>query len=230
MEPIISIYVSFFSLAFLFLAYFYWKDASGEGFSPTRIFDSYFVTIAGGLIGGKLLFRALTFDYFRYQLISAPFILEGILIGGFVAIYIYVRKQNIDPWKIGDMFASALMGFQAIVSLGTAIATGIVDYYYISAILFGVFVFMRYLREVKQIGSSKMYFERKRYSNFLRSGSLVMIYLTVLSLVAMLFLLKNYNIYSNFWRFQVGFYIVILFTTYIRYRGMLKKKVRQDGQ
>lgn len=227
MDPSTLIYFSFILIAFFVMAYFYWKDSAEEGYSSSRIFDSYFIIITGCLLGGKLLFRPINWEYLRYQLWSSPFIIEGIFLGGLIGLFIYIKHNKIAGWKIGDMLAAALTSFQSLITLGIAIITGSIDYYIISALFFITFLILRYLRIKKNMGSSRQYFEQKRYNKLLITGGLITIYLTVLSLVAILFLVKNNNIYSNFWRFQLGFYLVILFSTYIAFRRKLTKESKK---
>ena len=105
-------------LAFLVFIFTYWRDSTSEGFSNDRIFDSVFMIAIGSFLGGKLLFRSLSIDYFRYQFLTSPLILEGILIGGAIAVYISIKRNRWDGWKIGDMLAPALSIYQAILFLG----------------------------------------------------------------------------------------------------------------
>lgn len=231
MTPENIIYTISLIIAALFFAYFYWKDSTEEGYSPNKIFDSCFLMLLGGLIGGKLMFRPLSMDYFKYQFWSAPLILEGVLMGGGIAIAIYVRRNGWDMWKIGDMLAAALSIFSAVIFTGFAIALPLVDYIILSAVFYSLFGIIRYLRVRKQYGSSKLYFELKRYNKILFTGMLFFVYLTVSSMVAILFLAKNFNFSSHFWKLQVLFYLLILVVSFFLFiKKRRKSKTLENGR
>lgn len=211
--------------AFLAFVFTYWKDATAEGFSSDRIFDSVFMMAIGGLLGGKLLFRSLSVDYFRYQLFTSPLILEGILIGGAVAVYISIKKNEWDGWKIGDMLAPALSIYQAILFLGFWLKT--FDVFTLLLFLSFTFLtfFIRYLKTNHKLGSSVRYFELKRLNRLTFTGGLFATYLTGSSLIAILFLLTHQNFSNWFWWFQFIFYFFILILSLF----LIKRRLNIEG-
>lgn len=228
MHADLIVYTFTIFLAFLMLAYYYWKDASGEGFGDTKIFDSFFLLSISGLVGGKFLFRYITYDYLRYSLFSSPLILEGILVGGGLALYIYIRKKHLDGWKLGDSISSGLVLFKTIMFFGFFLLSKETTYLLIS-LSFGIlFILLRYLRNVKMYGSSKMFFEMKRYKKVLFTGVLFAVYLTVSSVIAMIFLLTNINTNSGFWIFQICFYILVFIASLVLFRAKMQKQLHYD--
>ena len=202
--------VAIIILSFLVFAFVYWRDATSEGFSSDRIFDSVILILIGGFLGGKLLFRGLSIEYFRYQFLTSPFISEGILVGGAIAVFIAIRKNRWDGWKIGDMLAPALGLFQAFLFFGFWIRSGDLSTFTLFVEFATLSIFMRYLKINHKLGSSLRYFEFKRLKRLIFTGGLLATYLTGSSLIAMLFLLTHQNFLSSFWWFQFVFYFLIL--------------------
>ncbi len=197
----------FVAIASIFFSYVYWRDSTDEGFGSDKIFDSIFLMGITALLGGKLLFRELSIDYFRYQFINTPLLLEGVLVGGGVGLFLTVKHNKWSGWKIGDMIAPALASFQGILFLGFWIIYK-ETYYLIVFLLFSVlYMFIRYLKYNKQLGSSSQFFQMKRLKRLTFTGVVLTIYLTCSSLIAILFLLFNRKLDSKFWWFQIIFYL-----------------------
>lgn len=230
MEFATVIYIFSVFCAFLMLAYYYWKDASAEGFSNTKIFDSYFLLVLFGLLGGKFLFRTIDYEYIRYSLISAPLILEGVFVGVALTLYLYTRKNHLDGWKLGDSIASGLVLFKAILFLGFYISTRYPLYAVISSSFAVLFAILRHLKNKKMYGTSRMFFEMKRYNKVVITGALVTVYLTVSSVIAMLFLVINPNLNSGFWFFQVIFYIFVSIASLVLFRSKMHKQLEYDNK
>lgn len=212
-------------LAFLVFIFTYWRDSTSEGFSNDRIFDSVFMIAIGSFLGGKLLFRSLSIDYFRYQFLTSPLILEGILIGGAIAVYISIKRNRWDGWKIGDMLAPALSIYQAILFLGFWLK----NFDLPTLLLFVAFAlltfFIRYLKTYHKLGSSTRYFELKRLNRLTFTGGLLATYLTGSSLIAILFLFTNQNFSNWFWWFQFIFYFLILISSLV----LIKRRLNIEG-
>ncbi|PIR42654.1 hypothetical protein CO058_00520 [candidate division WWE3 bacterium CG_4_9_14_0_2_um_filter_35_11] len=217
--------VAIIVFAFLIFIFAYWRDATAEGFSSDRIFDSVFMIGIGSFLGGKLLFRNLSLDYLKYQLLTSPLILEGILIGGAIAVYIAIKKNRWDGWEIGDMLAPALSIYQAILFFGFWIRKFDLS----TLLLFVGFalltVFIRYLKVNHKFGSSLRYFELKRLNRLTFTGGLFATYLTGSSLIAILFLLTHQNFSNWFWWFQFSFYFLILISSLF----LIKRRLNIEG-
>lgn len=217
--------VIFTAIAFLLFAFLYWRDSTAEGFSSDKILDSFFIILLGGIIGGKLLFHELNFDYFRYQIMSAPLTLEGVLIGGAIAAYIEAKRNTWDGWKVGDMIAPALAIFQAMLFLGIWIRVPQLPYLLIFIGFMLLYFLIRFLKKGYAFGTSSSYFQLKRLNKLTFTGGLFALYLTGSSLIAMIFLLTHINTESRFWWFQVIFYFVIFVTAWV----LITKRARTQG-
>lgn len=217
--------IAFTAIAFLLFAFLYWRDSTSEGFSSDRILDSFFIILGGGILGGKLLFHDLGFDYFRYQIMSSPLTLEGVLIGGGIVAYIEARRNKWDGWKIGDMIAPALAIFQAIVFLGIWARVPELPYLLIFIGFMILYFMIRFLKKGLLFGTSASYFQLKRLNKLTFTGGLFALYLTGSSLIAMLFLLTHVNTGSRFWWFQVIFYFIIFVTALV----LITRQARVQG-
>lgn len=210
-------------MALALFAFVFWRDARSEGFGSDKILDTYFLILLGGLIGGKILFREISINYFRYEFLHSPLVLEGVLIGGAVAVYMSVKRNKWSAWKIGDMIAPALAIFQAVLFLGFWVEQKTLW----PLMVFGGFVilyfFIRFLKK-RHFGSSARFFELKRLNKLTFTGGLFYVYLTGSSVIAILFLAFHANLDSAFWRFQIAFYLVILIVSFFGVRRQLGKR------
>lgn len=91
------------------------------------LFDLLFWCFIGGIIGARLWFVILNFNYFKQNLAEVFYIwqggqsIQGGLLGGFVAAYIYYKKhasQLLPFWEIADLIAVSLPFAQAIGRIG----------------------------------------------------------------------------------------------------------------
>jgi RNA polymerase-binding transcription factor DksA len=207
--------IIFTSIAFLLFAFLFWRDASSEGFSSDKILDAFFIILLGGILGGKLLFHNLGFEYFRYQIWDSALTLEGVLIGGGIAAFFVARHNHWDGWKVGDMIAPALSIFQAILFLGIWVRVPELAYLLIFIGFMLLYFLIRFLKKGFSLGTSASYFQLKRLNKLTFTGGLFALYLTGSSLIAMLFLLTHINTNSWFWWFQIIFYLVIFVVAWI---------------
>lgn len=211
-------------LALITFMFVYWRDATREGYGSDKIIDSFFVILLGSFLGGKLLFRSISFDYIRYGILYSPLIFEGVLIGGGIAFLLIAKKNRWDIWKLGDMIAPAIAISQSILFLGLYTSTSSTPYL-ISALAFLIlYIFLRYLKKKKYFGSSFRFFELKRLNKPVVSGMLMTLYLTGSSLIAILFLGLGANLDSKFWRFQLIFYLLMLAFSYFLIRKRISSK------
>lgn len=217
--------VLFTSVAFLVFAFLYWRDSTAEGFSSEKILDSFFVILLGGLLGGKLLFRPISIDFFLYQFFNAPLILEGVLVGGGIAAYIEIKRNKWDVWKLGDMIAPAVAAFQSVIFLGIWVRTQTLSQLSIAISFIILYFFIRILRKGYSLGSTARYFQLRRLNKLTFTGALFAIYLTGSSLIAMLFLVTHYNLDSGFWWFQISFYLAIFASAWT----LISIRLRRQG-
>ena len=220
----ISTALTFSIIGAVVFGYIYWRDATREGFSSDKILDSFFLMLIGGFLGGKLLFRSLGYDYFRYQFFTSPMILEGVLVGGALLTYLTNKKNNWSHWKIGDMLAPAITLFQAILFFGFWIANKQAFSLYTALAFSVLYIFIRFLKNRRYIGSSARFFLLKRINRSIFTGGLFAIYLTGSSAIAMLFLVIHQNLESGFWWFQIAFYFSIFVASYILFEDVRKSQ------
>lgn len=217
--------VVFTILAFIFFAFVFWRDSTEEGFSSDKVLDAFFIILFGGLLGGKLLFRQLDMDYFRYQFLTAPLILEGVLVGGTLAAYWQIKRNRWEGWKVGDMLAPALAIFQSVLFFGFWLRIQ----QNASLFVFFAFVILYYvirsMKKTQRRTRGLTYFQVKRLNKLRFTGGLFAIYLTGSSLIAILFLLGHINTDSGFWWFQVAFYLIIAVSAYV----LIKRKLSTQG-
>ncbi|TXI32064.1 MAG: hypothetical protein E6Q58_04460 [Niabella sp.] len=224
----ILIFFSIFS--FFIFCFAFWKNATEEGFSSDQVLDSIFLMLFGGIIGGKFLFRTISFEFFRYQFWSSPLILEGALIGGGLGLYIAVKMFKWDGWKIGDIVAPSLNLFQLFMSLGIYFYSGLLSYLILAG-LFGIlYVGLFMLRKRLYLGKSTAYNLLRRLDRRIFTGGLISAYLTGSGCIAILFLAVYHNFESPFWRFQVVFYLVLtLASFFFAQRKMSEQEVSMGG-
>lgn len=224
MAHIIDLTVFLTIFAIITFMFVYWRDATREGFGSDKIIDSFFVILLGSFLGGKLLFRNISFDYLRYGILYSPLIFEGVLIGGGIAFLLVAKKNKWDIWKLGDMIAPSIAISQSILFLGLYFGTDAIPYAISSVAFLILYMILRYLKKKKYFGSSFRFFELKRLNKPVVSGMLIALYLTGSSLIAILFLGLGANLDSRFWRFQLIFYLLMLAFSYFLIRKRLSSK------
>ncbi|OGC51453.1 hypothetical protein A2982_02705 [candidate division WWE3 bacterium RIFCSPLOWO2_01_FULL_39_13] len=220
--------IFFTILAFITFAFVYWKDATAEGFSTDKIIDSFLIIILGGLLGGKLLFRPISLNYFRYEILSSSLILEGVLVGGAVFAYLLIRRNKWEALKVGDMIAPGLAIFQCIFFLGFWLWVRQLSHLLIFAGFALLYLIIRFLKYRKYMGNSAQFLILKRANRPIFTGGLLAVYLTGSSLIAILFLLVYVNLSSWFWYFQLVFYLSVLAGSFIfikRHTGQKKSNM-----
>lgn len=210
-------------LALILFTFLFWRDSVAEGFSSDKIFDAIILIIIFAIIGGKVLFREISVDYFKYEILSSPFIMEGVLVGGGFGLFLSIKKNKWSARKIGDMIAPALAAFQTVLFFGFWLSENNWASFVIFTAFAALYIFIRFLKNKKFFGSSSRFYELRRINKLAISGSLLVVYLTVSSLIAMLFLVINLQPGSRFWWFQVLFYLFVLFSTLIFFNKKLKK-------
>ncbi len=98
--------------------------ASKKGISKDDVFNVGFYVVLAGLIGGRLIFVLLDFPYYAQNPIDIIMIqqggmsIQGSLLGGFIAGYLYCRHAGLPFLKVADVFAPALLLGQGIGRVG----------------------------------------------------------------------------------------------------------------
>ncbi|MHB8985517.1 MAG: prolipoprotein diacylglyceryl transferase [Eubacteriales bacterium] len=106
--------------AFILGAALAYRGAAREGIDPDHVLNMLILIIPVAIICARLYYVVFSWEDYRYEPLEALAIwhgglaIHGGLIGGFLAGYYYVKKQRLDFWKIGDIFAPSIILGQAI--------------------------------------------------------------------------------------------------------------------
>lgn len=109
-----------FSVATL-LAY---KHADDFGINKERIIDLGIVMLAGGIIGARIVYVALNFQYYMknpleiVNLARGGLVWYGAFIFGMIAAAWFVWKNRINFWTVADLFAPYLALAQSFGRIG----------------------------------------------------------------------------------------------------------------
>lgn len=97
-----------------------YRSAAGNGINPDHVLNMLILIIPVAIVCARLYYVAFSWEDYRYDPLEALAVwhgglaIHGGLIGGFLAGYYYVKKQRLDFWKIGDIFAPSIILGQAI--------------------------------------------------------------------------------------------------------------------
>lgn len=118
-------YSIFLILAIVFAVYSFWKRAQEEDFEDETIFDLAFVTLAGALIGGRIIEVVIRFNYFSQEILSPLFFttypgfsFSGLLLGGLIALYFACKSKKVSLLTILDLVIVGLPLSQALIFVG----------------------------------------------------------------------------------------------------------------
>ncbi len=118
----ISSFGLFLALAFLYGTYLVWRLARAWDLPEEKILDLVILSFFGGLIGARLFFVALNFDYFLPVLYKTLLITKypglsfwGGFLGGWLTLFYFCRRFKLNFWQIADL---ASIGFLAGLILG----------------------------------------------------------------------------------------------------------------
>ncbi len=84
------------------------------------IFDITFILIVFGIIFARLYYVILDFPYFAKNILEIPAVwnggisIQGALLGGIVAGYVYAKTNNINFFKYADLFSFGLIIGQSV--------------------------------------------------------------------------------------------------------------------
>lgn len=112
----ISSFGFFLSLGFLFALHLIWRLARAWDLPEEKILDLFFLTIFGGLLGARILFIILNFEFFdslskmilitKYPGLS----FWGGLFGGWLTLYFLTKRTKLNFWQIADIAAVGVIG------------------------------------------------------------------------------------------------------------------------
>lgn len=121
----------FLVLAFFWGAYLLWRNIRLTAYKEEAIFDGLFLSMAGALLFGRLIyvilnFKDFGFDFFRFLLVNGypGFSLFGALFGGYLTLYLYSVTQKIKFNELIDYFIAPLFLAMAFGKLGDFFSGG----------------------------------------------------------------------------------------------------------
>lgn len=100
------------------------RDSEKFGLPREGVFDALIAILAGGLIGGRLLFVIVNWEYFSRHLLRTVMLTEGglafqgALVGGLIGGMAVSRIKRIPFWKASDLIAPYIPLAQAIGRIG----------------------------------------------------------------------------------------------------------------
>ena len=110
----------FLVLAFFWASFLLWKNVRLTSQKEDEIFDGLFLSIAGGLFFGRLVYVIFNFDKFGFNILKFILIngypglsLYGALFGGFLSLYLFFQLKKIGFKETADYFITPL--FTALV-------------------------------------------------------------------------------------------------------------------
>lgn len=106
-----------------FLAYIR-RAAKAGGIDPELVTNTAFAALVGGIIGARVLFVMLDWDYFAAHLIEMLFLNRGGLVwyggfaGGIAAAYLHAKHRGLSTAQVFDIFTPPLALAQAFGRVG----------------------------------------------------------------------------------------------------------------
>jgi phosphatidylglycerol:prolipoprotein diacylglycerol transferase len=94
--------------------FFALAEAKRKGINKEAIYDIFLISVISSMIGGRLMYVALYWHNFKYDLLEIFKIWNGgmVFFGGFLAalagLIIYARIKKIHFWKLADLLAPSL--------------------------------------------------------------------------------------------------------------------------
>ena len=120
----IHTYGVFVALGFLTGIILAFREAKRVGEEPEKILDLAFYLIVAAIIGSRLLYIIIYYDYYLENPLEIIKIWNGGLVfyGGFIPALLvgiwYIRKNHMSIWKVTDILAPSIAIGQAIGRLG----------------------------------------------------------------------------------------------------------------
>ncbi len=109
-----------FVLALAWVAY----DSKREGLKTEAIVNLSFYLALGGIIGARIFYLIIAWDYYRSNILGifkfweGGLVFYGGLIGGVLVFIFYTRRKGLPFWKTADLFAPAMALAQGVGRIG----------------------------------------------------------------------------------------------------------------
>ncbi len=126
--PFLKLYTFgvFLVLAFFWGSFLLWKNIRLTSYKEDDIFDGVFVSLAGGLFVGRLVYVALNFNDFGFNFLKFVLIngypglsLYGALLGGLLFLLLFLRARKIDFLSVIDSWVSPILIAIGVGKLGS---------------------------------------------------------------------------------------------------------------
>lgn len=102
--------------------------AKREGMDPQAVYDTGFWIIFSAIVGSRLFYIFINYDYYLQNPIAVFYLWEGGLVfygglvGAFIAVIVCVKRYNLDLWKFADVAAPGAALGHSIGRLGCLFA------------------------------------------------------------------------------------------------------------
>lgn len=103
-------------IGFIYSTFLVWRQARAWELNEEKILDLTLLTFFGGLIGSRLYFIVEHLDFFdslsKMVLITKypGYSFWGAFLGGWLALYLFVRRFKMDFWIVADIAAIGFLG------------------------------------------------------------------------------------------------------------------------
>src|SRR3989338_575540 len=116
----------FLVLAFFWGSFVLWKNVRLTSQKEDEIFDGLFLSVAGGLLFGRIIYVALNFEKFGFDILKFILIngypglsIYGALFGSFIVLYLYFLYKKISFKDTVDYFITPIFIGLALGKLGS---------------------------------------------------------------------------------------------------------------
>ncbi len=159
----------FLVLSFFAGAFVLWKNIKLTSYKEEEVFDGLFLSILGGLLGGRIVYTLLNFNDFGFKIMRFILIngypglsLFGVLLGSFITLLIYGRIKKIGILDMCEYVISPLLLALAVAKVGSFLSGN-------------------------DIGMQTSFLLKARYSGVEGTRHIVAIYESILFFIAFLF-------------------------------------------
>lgn len=121
----ISSFGLFLSLGFIYGSFLVWRLARAWGLNEEKILDLIILTFFGGLLGARIFFVTLNFDFFKIDLFKILLITKypginfwGGFLGGWLTLFIFARRLKFNFYQVADLAAVGFMGGLILGDIG----------------------------------------------------------------------------------------------------------------
>ncbi|MGL5615231.1 MAG: prolipoprotein diacylglyceryl transferase [Sarcina sp.] len=104
------------------------KKMKSKGYNEDKAYNMIFISIAAGILGGKILYIITDFNYVMenpkviIENFGYGFVIYGAILAGMLAIYLYSKKSKWNPLEIFDFVAPVVALAQGFGRIGCLFA------------------------------------------------------------------------------------------------------------